>query len=76
MYIIKEAKNGMEETLNIKGIEKYPGMKELFAPGVPPKGLPSIALPFAYFSYPAGYGLHYIAAMPAAKGKVLCEISY
>ncbi len=74
MYIIKEARNGLDETLSLKEIEKYPGMKELIAPAVPPKGFPSIALPFAYFSYPAGYGLHYIAAMPTAKGKVLCEI--
>lgn len=74
MYIIKEARNGLDETLSLKEVEKYPGMKELLAPGVPPKGLPSIALPLAYFSYQAGYGLHYIAAMPAAKGKVLCAI--
>ena len=74
MYIIKEAKNGLDETIKLKAVEKFPGMKELLAPGVPPKGLPSVALPLAYFSYPAGYGLHYIAAMPAAKGKVLCEI--
>ena len=48
----------------------------MLAPGTPPKGLPSVALPLAYFSYPGpnGYALHYIAAMPAAKGKVLCQL--
>jgi len=74
IYIVKEAKNGIEETINLKAIEQYPGMKELITPHVPPKGFPNVALPIAYFSYPAGYGLHYIAAMPAAKGKVLCEL--
>ncbi len=74
MYIIKEAKNGLSESTSLQAIAKYPKMKELLAPGTPPKGLPSIALPLAYFSYPAGYGLHYIAAMPAAKGKVLCSV--
>jgi len=76
MYIIKEAKNSLDEMTSLQAIEKYPGMKELLAPGMPPQGFPSIALPLAYFSYegPNGYGLHYIAAMPAAKGKVLCEI--
>jgi len=76
MYIIKEAKSGLEEAMKLKTIEKYPGMKELLAPKTPPKGLPSIALPIAYFSYPStsGYGLHYIATMPAAKGKVLCQL--
>lgn len=76
MYIIKEAREGLNETMSLKAVEQYPGMKELLAPGVPPKGLPSVALPLAYFSYasPSGYGLHYIAAMPAAKGKVLCEL--
>ncbi|HSC24881.1 MAG TPA: hypothetical protein VLB80_01520 [Candidatus Babeliales bacterium] len=76
MYIVKEAKNGLAEATSLKAIEKYPGMKELLAPKIPPKGLPSIALPLAYFSYSGanGYGVHYIAAMPAAKGKVLCEL--
>lgn len=76
MYIIKEAKNGFDEAVSLKAIEKYPGMKELLAPNTPPKGLPSLALPLAYFSYanPSGYGLHYIAAMPSAKGKVLCSL--
>lgn len=76
MYIIKEAKHGFNEAESLRAIAKYPGMKELLAPAMPLKGLPSIALPLAYFSYagPTGYGLHYIAAMPAAKGKVLCQI--
>lgn len=76
MYIIKEAKNGYMEAESLMAVSKYPGMKELLAPGTPPKGLPSIALPIAYFSYTGqnSYGLHYIAAMPAAKGKVLCQI--
>lgn len=78
MYIIKEAKNGLQEATNLKAIETFPGMKELLAPKIPPKGLPSVALPIAYFSYSAAsnYGeqMHYIATMPAAKGKVLCEL--
>lgn len=84
MYIIKEAKNGLDEATKLKSVEKYPGMRELLAPAIPPKGLPSIALPLAYFSYPttisssypgfSGNKLHYIAAMPAAKGKVLCQL--
>ena len=76
IYIIKEARNGIMEAESLITIAKYPGMKELLAPAVPPKGLPSIALQLAYFSYAGqtGYGLHYIAAMPAAKGKVLCQI--
>lgn len=76
MYIIKEAKDGYGEAASLKAIENHPGMKELLAPTMPPKGLPSLALPLAYFSYasPSGYGLHYIAAMPSAKGKVLCSL--
>lgn len=76
LYIIKEARNGLQEANNLKAVENFSGMQELLAPKSPPKGLPNIALPLAYFSYSGtgGYGLHYIAAMPAAKGKVLCEI--
>jgi len=76
MYIIKEAKDGHYEATRLKEIEKYPGVKELLAPGMPPKGLPSVALPVASFSYagPNGKSLHYISAMPTAKGKVLCQL--
>lgn len=71
MYIIKEPSSGKIEAINLKEIEKFPGMKELIAPNVV-KGLPSIALPFANFSYANGK-THYIAAMPAAKGKILAN---
>jgi hypothetical protein len=70
MYIIKEARNGIDEAIKLKKIAEYPKMKELIAPNVVP-GLPSIALPLAYFSYPDTKAVHYLAAMPAAKGKDL-----
>jgi len=75
-YIIKEAKNGLGEAEKLQAVAKYPGMKELLAPATPPKGFPSVILPIAYFSYagPSGYGLHYIAVMPSAKGKVFCQV--
>jgi hypothetical protein len=75
-YIVKEARNGLDEATKLKAIEKYPGMKELLAPANPPQGFPSVILPIAYFSYAGqgGYGLHYIAVMPSAKGKVFCQI--
>ena len=72
MYIIKESTSGLHELEHLQAIEKFPGMKELVAPNVV-AGLPSIALPFAYFSYANG-GMHYIAAMPAAKGKPLTAV--
>jgi hypothetical protein len=76
IYIIKEAKNGLGEATKLQAVAKYPGMKELLAPATPPKGFPSVILPIAYFSYagPGGYGLHYIAVMPSAKGKVFCQV--
>ena len=82
MYIIKEAREGLKEATSLQEIAAIPGMKELLAPNTPPKGLPNIALPLAYFSYGLEnsgnqYGqppIHYIAAMPAAKGKALCEV--
>lgn len=70
MYIIKEARNGIDEATKLKRIAEYPKMKELIAPNIVP-GLPSIALPLAYFSYPDTKAVHYLAAMPAAKGKDL-----
>ena len=70
MYIIKEARNGIDEASKLKRIAEYPKMKELIAPNIVP-GLPSIALPLAYFSYPDTKAVHYLAAMPAAKGKDL-----
>ena len=73
MYIIKEAREGLKEAVNLNAIVEYPGIKELIPPKMPPKGLPSIALPVGFFSYTNG-GLHYIIAMPAAKGNVLCHL--
>jgi hypothetical protein len=72
MYIIKESYDGLSEASHLKAIEAFPGMKELVAPNKV-AGLPSLALPFAYFSY-SNSKMHYIAAMPAAKGKVLTTI--
>ena len=74
LFIVKESKKGLEESTNLKKVEEYPGMKELLAPNVP-KDLPTISLPFFYFSYhPYHQKVHYIAAMPAASGMVLCEL--
>lgn len=72
MYIIKEATSGITELESLREIEQFPGIKALITPKKV-EGLPSIALPFAYFSYANG-GMHYIAAMPAAKGKPLSSI--
>lgn len=68
MYIIKGTREGLDEAIKLKEIELVPGIKEILAPRVV-AGLPSIALPIAYFSYPDKSTLQYIAAMPAAKGK-------
>lgn len=73
MYIIKEARSGLEEATKLKTVAKFPKIKELIAPNVVP-GLPSIALPLAYFSYPDTKAVHYLAAMPAAKGKDLATL--
>lgn len=73
MYIVKGAREGLDEAIKLKEVENIPKMKEIIAPRVV-AGLPSIALPLAYFSYPDASGLQYIAAMPAAKGKVLSEL--
>lgn len=73
MYIIKEARDGLDEATKLKEIENLPRMKEIIAPQVI-KDLPTIALPIAYFSYPDKSALHYIAAMPAAKGKPLSDL--
>jgi hypothetical protein len=74
LFIVKESKKGLTESTNLKKIEEYPGMKELIAPQIP-KDLPTISLPFFYFSYhPHHKNVHYIATMPAASGMVLCDL--
>lgn len=73
MYIIKEAREGLDEAVKLKEIENIARMKEIIAPHVLPN-LPTIALPIAYFSYPFKSTLHYIATMPAAKGKPLSDL--
>jgi len=73
MYIIKEARSGLDEATKLRTVEEFPKMKELIAPKIMP-GLPTIALPFAYFSYPDTKSIHYLATMPAAKGKDLSTL--
>lgn len=73
MYIIKEARHGLDEATKLKEVAEFPKMKELIAPNIVP-GLPSVALPLAYFSYPDTKSIHYLAAMPAAKGKDLATL--
>ena len=74
LFIVKESKKGLTESANLKKVEEYPGMKELIAPNIP-KDLPTISLPFFYFSYhPDHKNVHYIATMPAASGMALCEL--
>ena len=72
IFIVKEAKEGIGEATKLKEIEQVSQFKDIIAPKVK-KGLPSISLPLAYFSYPDAQTLHYISAMPSAKGKVLSE---
>jgi hypothetical protein len=73
MYIVKESRNGVEEAANVQKIENVPGIRDIIAPKVQP-GLPTIALPLAYITYPDKNTLHYIAVMPSAKGKTLGDI--
>src|SRR5579872_6109461 len=61
LYIIKEAREGIDEATKLKAIEQLPQIKDITAPKVKP-GLPTIALPLAYFSYPDKQAVHYIAA--------------
>lgn len=72
-YIIKEAREGIDEATKLKSLEKLPKLHDIIAPKTKP-GLPSIALPIAYFAYPDKKALHYIAAMPSAKGKPLNDL--
>jgi hypothetical protein len=68
-YIVKEAKNGASEAQHLQAIEMHPGIKELIIPAIPPQGLPSLILPFAYLSYRNQKNhIHYVTIMPAAKG--------
>ena len=74
LYFVKESKKALTESIHLKAIEEYPGMKELISPNIV-KGFPTIALPFFYFSYhPHHQNIHYIVTMPGAKGVVLCEL--
>ena len=68
IYILKGATKGLDEAIKLKDLEQIPAMKAIIAPKVV-RGLPSIALPIAYFKYPDKSGFGYISAMPAAKGK-------
>lgn len=73
LYIIKEARNGIDESTKLKVVSQLPGMKNIIAPKVS-VGLPSVAMPLAFFSYPDKEAVHYIAAMPSAKGKALNDL--
>lgn len=73
MYIVKEARHGLDEAIKLATVAKFPKMKDIVAPNVIP-GLPTISLPIGYFSYPKNNATHYIAAMPAAKGKDLATL--
>lgn len=75
MYIIKESRNGVEEATNLHKITNVPGIKDIMAPKIQP-GLPTLALPLAYISYPDKNITHYIAVMPSAKGKTLGDIIF
>jgi len=73
MYIVKEARHGLDEALKLATVASFPKMKDLVAPNIAP-GLPTISLPIAYFSYPKSESIHYLAAMPAAKGKDMATL--
>lgn len=75
MYIVKEAKDGIGEATKLKEIENVAQFKEMIAPKIK-QGLPSISLPLAYFAYPDKQTIHYISAMPCAKGKVMSELAH
>lgn len=73
VYILKESKEGIKESINLAQILQHPGMKSLIPPHIV-KGLPSLAFPLAFLSYPYHNKYHYISAMPAAKGAPLCPL--
>lgn len=72
-YIIKESRDGDTEAAKLIDIENHPGMKELRVPH-PPDGLPTLALPIAFFSYKYDKTPHYISVMQTAKGKMFCNL--
>ena len=72
MYILKESKDGIGEATKLKEIAEVPQFKDIIAPKVK-AGLPSLSLPLAYFAYPDKQTVHYLSAMPSAKGKVMSE---
>lgn len=74
-YIIKETKNGFLETQHLQSLMHHPGIKELIVPSIPPQGLPSLIIPFAYLSYCNQKNqIHYVTIMPAAKGIALSTL--
>jgi len=73
MYIIKEARHGLDEAVKLATVGAFEQFKDIIAPKVK-AGMPTLALPLAYFSYPKNNTIHYIAAMPAAKGKDLATL--
>jgi len=73
MYIIKEARHGLDEAIKLASVAAFPKMKDIIAPKTTP-GLPTLSLPIAYFSYPKNSSIHYLATMPAAKGKDMATL--
>lgn len=74
LYFVKESKDSISETMNLKEIEEFGDMKSIMTPNIK-KDFPSLALPLFYFSYhPHNQKIHYVATMPAAHGMVLCEL--
>ena len=74
LYFVKESKDSISETMNLKEVEEFGDMKSIMTPNIK-KDFPSLALPLFYFSYhPVNQKVHYVATMPAAHGMVLCEL--
>ena len=74
LYIVKEAKDGVGEAEKLKQVANTTKFKDIIAPKVK-KGLPTLSLPLAYFSYPDKQTTHYISAMPSAKGKAMSDLA-
>lgn len=71
-YIIKEPATDHEIDA-LKAIAAYEPLKPFIAPNKR-KNFPILALPIAYFSYPAEGKTHYIEIMPRAKGESMFDL--
>jgi len=72
-YIVKEARDGLNDAIQINEIKQLTELRELSGPDVK-SGLPSLALPLAYFAYPYKNTIHNVSVMPVAKGKALSDL--